>query len=858
MRRRDFRNISLFVLFILAGVLFFGTSQGRAPYPVLQDPFQAGLKYLSSNRTQEAIREFEKSLQEYPLFSATHSYLSDAHAQIGEWGKALDYINRAIQLDSEISNYYNQRALIFQQQKQFRKALPSMLKALELRPGQYLEYYYFNLAGIYRELLRHDDAVSNYKKTLEIKPKFFQAHIGLGEIYLSRNLMKEAIHEFSTAARIQPKLVESYSLMGVAHARAGSHQEAVDAFRQALELDPKLHMIYYNLSLSLNRLGQMEEAEKNLEIFRSLQDNAEAKEYKELQIEVAGRKDLQVVARVSDEVAPVTLPLPLSRRAVHTAKKQGPASQVGEVFANVTQESGISFRHTNGATAEKYMPETMGSGALFFDYNNDDQLDIFLVNGGSLVDSTLASRASHALYRNNGDGTFQDITPKAGIGKDGYGMGACAADYDNDGWVDLYLTQFGSNFLYRNNGDGTFSDSSDSAGVASPLWSSSCAFADIDNDGYLDLYVVNYVDFALDNHKYCGSHIQGLRSYCHPNVYKGLPDVLYRNNGNGTFTDITNAAAVYSSDGKGLGVAFGDYNNDGWVDIYVANDSVANFLYKNQGDGTFTEVALWTGTAVDGNGPPEASMGIDWGDVNNDGLLDLFVTNLNTETHTLYSNALDGFFTDVTWQAGLGGPTFPFVGFGTAFLDDDNDGDLDVIIAQGHILDNVNQSRDNISYPQRNLLFHNDGSGIFKEVSMNPDANFSKKKVSRGLAVGDIDNDGDLDVLINNCNQTADLYRNEQRNENHWLIIKTYGTKSNRDGIGAQLRLTAGGTTQVREVRAGSSYQSQNDLRVHFGLGKTLRIDRLELRWPSGRVEAFTNLKVDQILKIREGEGLTQ
>jgi hypothetical protein len=435
-------------------------------------------------------------------------------------------------------------------------------------------------------------------------------------------------------------------------------------------------------------------------------------------------------------------------------------------------------------------------------------------------------------------------------------MGACAADYDNDGQEDLYLTNFGSNVLYHNNGDGTFSDVTEKAGVGFSSWGSSCAFADIDHDGYLDLFVVNYVDFAINNNKFCGSLVEGLRSYCHPNVYRGLPNVLYRNNGDGTFTDITLAAGVFSHAGKGLGIAFGDYNNDGWSDIYVANDSVANFLYRNLGNSTFSEVGLSAGVAVDENGLPKAGMGTDWGDFDNDGLLDIYVTNLNSQTNTLYRNNGGGLFTDVTWQAGLGEPTLPFVGFGTAFLDYDNDGHLDIVVANGHILDNVSQSRDNITYAQRNLLFRNEGNGTFKEIGLSAGPGFGLEKVSRGLAVGDIDNDGDLDLLINNCNQTADLLRNDNHTKNHWLLIKTVGTKSNRDGIGTRLTLTANGVTQIREVKAGSSYQSQNDTRTHFGLGKASSVDRLELRWPSGTLDALKDLTADQIVTVREGEGI--
>jgi hypothetical protein len=478
------------------------------------------------------------------------------------------------------------------------------------------------------------------------------------------------------------------------------------------------------------------------------------------------------------------------------------------------------------------------------------------VNGGSLVNTKLAAEGQSSLYRNNGDGTFREVSRQAGLRNRGYGMGACAADYDNDGQEDLYLTNFGSNVLYHNNGDGAFRDVTEKAGVGFSSWGSSCGWADIDHDGYLDLFVVNYVDFAVSNNKFCGSLVEGLRSYCHPNVYRGLPNVLYRNNRDGTFTDITQEAGVFTRAGKGLGIAFGDYNNDGWPDIYIANDSVANFLYRNLGNGTFSEVGLSAGVAVDENGLPKAGMGTDWGDFDNDGLLDIYVTNLNSQTNTLYRNNGGGLFTDVTWQAGLGEPTLPFVGFCTAFLDYDNDGNLDIVVANGHILDNVSQSRDNITYPQRKLLFRNEGNGTFKEVGLSAGPGFRLEKVGRGLAVGDIDNDGDLDLLINNCNQTADLLRNDNYTKNHWLMIKTVGTKSNRDGIGTRLTLTANGFTQIREIKAGSSYQSQNDTRVHFGLGKASSVDRLELRWPSGTLDALKDLTTDQILTVREGEGI--
>ncbi len=522
-------------------------------------------------------------------------------------------------------------------------------------------------------------------------------------------------------------------------------------------------------------------------------------------------------------------------------------------FSNIAKESGIGFRHENGATQEKYLPETMGSGGLIFDYNNDGWPDIFLVNGGSFVDARIRARARHRLYRNNGDGTFTDATDVAGIGASGYGMGACSADVDNDGHVDLYVTSVGSNRLYRNTGTGRFADVTAAAGVGSKVWSSSCAFGDIDNDGDVDLYVANYLEFALDKNKYCGDPVAKVRHYCDPNVYNGVPDVLYRNNGDGTFTDISREAGISQKEGKGLGVVFTDYDADGRVDIYVANDLVPNFLFHNTGGGVFEEVALWAGVAVGGDGRPLSGMGTDMGDINADGLPDAVVTNMDRETHTLYRNLGGGLFADVTFESGVGLATLPFVGWGVAFLDYDNDADLDLAIANGAVLDNVSYFREGATYEQRNLLLQNDGAGKFADAGLMSGPGFALAKVSRALAVGDLDNDGDLDILIGNNGQTADLLRNDGGNRNNSLLVRTVGSESNRDGIGARLKLSAGGSVLVRDVKAGSSYMGQNDLRGHFGLGTAPRADRIEVAWPGGRVDVLKDIDANQILTVQEG-----
>jgi hypothetical protein len=526
-------------------------------------------------------------------------------------------------------------------------------------------------------------------------------------------------------------------------------------------------------------------------------------------------------------------------------------------FRSVARESGIDYRHQNGATPQKYMPETMGGGSLIFDYNSDGWVDLFFVDGGSFADPRIAAAAHHRLYRNNGDGTFTDASAASGIESAGYGMGACSADYDNDGWADLYVTSVGPNRLYRNAGGSGFVDVTRSTGTEGGFWSASCAFRDIDNDGDVDLYVVNYVDFSKDNNKFCRL-IEDVRGYCHPDVYNGVPDILYRNNGDGTFTDVSREAGIHRNDGKGLGVVFGDYDNDGWADIYVANDSVPNFLFHNKGKGVFEEVGFWAGVAVGGDGNPLAGMGTDFGDVDGDGLLDIFVTNLDGQTHNLYRNLGNGLFADVTFPSRVGEATLPYVGFGAVFQDYDNDTDIDLAVANGDVLDNVRLLRDSSSYEQLNLLLRNDGKGVFKRVGPSSGPGFTLKRPSRSLVSGDLDNDGDMDLLVGNAGETADLLRNERGNRANFLLIRTIGSKSNRDGIGAQLRLTANGQTSIRQVSAGSSYLGQNDLRVHFGLGRATVAERLEIRWPSGLVDVLENVKANQILTVLEGKGIVE
>lgn len=518
-------------------------------------------------------------------------------------------------------------------------------------------------------------------------------------------------------------------------------------------------------------------------------------------------------------------------------------------FRDVTDAMGLDFRHINGFSAERRLVETMGSGGALFDFDNDGDLDLYLVQGNSLSSST-ESLPTNRLYRNDA-GIFVDITASANVGDTGYGLGAVAADYDSDGYRDLYVTNLGKNVLYRNNGDGTFTDVTEHAQVGCPLLSASAAFADIDRDGDLDLYVSNYVEYALETDIPC-YYKNTLRIYCGPNEYHGIADVLYRNNGDGTFTDITKAAGVYEPTTRGLGVVFTDVNGDGWVDIYVANDMSPNTLFINQGDGIFREEGVLRGVAYNGDGIANGSMGIDAGDYDNDGDIDLWVSNFALEANCLMQNDGDGYFEDMTFDTNLADPSFYALGFGTRFIDFDNDGWLDLLVGNGHIWDNVERIDVKQRYAQPVQLFRNQGGTSqshtgFTEITTK--AGLDKTPyVVRGMLFGDIDTDGDVDVVLCQSNRPAVILSNEIGNKNAWLTVKLVGTDGNTDAIGAQVQLEANGTALLREVICGASYLSGNDLRLTFGLGTASQINNLQVRWHNGEVQQLSEVPIRQIV----------
>jgi enediyne biosynthesis protein E4 len=537
--------------------------------------------------------------------------------------------------------------------------------------------------------------------------------------------------------------------------------------------------------------------------------------------------------------------------------KEEQAKKISPKFIETSFALGINFRNMASHTSKKYLIETMGAGVALFDYDNDGRLDIFVVNGAPLTDPTLKAAIPqktgpkywNRLYHQKQDGTFEDATEKAGLQGVGYGMGVAVGDYDNDGYEDLYVTAYGGNKLYHNNGDGTFTDVTDKAGVSGSGWSTSAAWVDLDGDGLLDLVVLRYLMWDFDD-IWCGEHKEGYRAYCHPDYFKPIAPLVYHNDGNGHFTEVSKKVGMARA-GKGLGIAIADYDGDGHIDLFVANDSMSEFLFHNKGDGTFEEVALASGVAVDGEGHTFAGMGVDFADYNNDGLPDLVVTDLATQMYALYRNNRDGTFTYDSYPSGLGRMTMTHSGWGVRFLDYDNDGWKDLLIAQGHDLDTIQLTFPNLSYREPMLLARNTGHS-FEDVSAEAGSVFREAWVGRGMAIGDIDNDGRLDAVVTTNDGPLYVLHNATSTPNHWLILKLVGHRSNRDAIGAEVRVVTGKITQIATVTTASSYLSSSDKRVHFGLGAETVAATIEIRWPSGIRQTLKNVRGDQFLHVDE------
>jgi enediyne biosynthesis protein E4 len=519
---------------------------------------------------------------------------------------------------------------------------------------------------------------------------------------------------------------------------------------------------------------------------------------------------------------------------------------------DVTATSNVTFQHTHGGSGERYIMETVAAGLALFDYDADGFIDLYFLNGAALKGTVLDTPPKNALYRNNGDWTFTDVTQAAGVGDLGFGLGVTVGDYDSDGDPDLYINNSGPNVLYRNNGDGTFTDVTQQAGVdcGNQVGAGAC-FLDIDNDGDLDLYAANYVVFSYETH--VPITVDGYRWHVGPRAYPAATDNLFRNNGDGTFTDITNASGIGSVAGTGMGIVAGDFDDDGDSDVFVCNDIKGNFLFQNDGKGKFEEIGLIAGVAYDLYGRENASMGVDCGDFDNDGRLDLFMTDYQGEPPILYRNLGDCFFEDVTLVAGVGKGAFPHVNWGTGMVDFDNDGDRDLFIACGHTDDNADYRDDSTKYRVANIVLMNTGDGRFVNVSSQCGSGLDPIESSRGAGFDDLDNDGDIDVVILNSQAGPTILRNESASSNHWVDIHLRGAKANRDAVGARVTVIAGNLTQIAEVHGGRGYQGYHGSRLHFGLGARDRIDRVEVRWPGSDTEIFDGIEIDKIATLAQG-----
>jgi len=535
---------------------------------------------------------------------------------------------------------------------------------------------------------------------------------------------------------------------------------------------------------------------------------------------------------------------------------EGPGRRAA--FADIRQKAGITFRLNSSRTPQKYLIETMPGGVAMLDYDGDGLEDLFFVNGAHLESPMRPGSAPdksdpkywNRLYRNNGDGTFTDVTEKAGLRGHSYGMGVAVGDYDNDGRPDLYVTNFGRNILYHNNGDGTFTDVTEKAGVAAGGWSSSALFVDYDRDGLLDLFVARYLDWDFSKNLPCGAPDRGQAAYCHPDVFKSATYILYHNNGDGTFSDVSAKSGIASHPGRGLGSAFNDYDRDGWPDIVVANDAVAEQLFHNNRDGTFSEVGIETGLAYDDNGRAFSGMGVVFDDYDNDGWPDIFINDLANQKYALFRN-VKGVFQYVSDSTGLAGLSMPHSGWGAGLIDYDNGGWKDLFVAQSHVMDNVQYFQRNVRYLEPLMLLRN-LEGRFEDVSAQSGEPFRTLQAARGVAFGDIDNDGQVDMVVS-CLDGSPMLLHNQGSPNHWLTVNTVGTSSNRDGIGTRLHLVReSGASQYAMVSTGGSYLSANDKRVHFGLGNDRSVRLLELVWPSEAVQTLHDLPVDRMITVRE------
>jgi tetratricopeptide (TPR) repeat protein len=828
----------------VAGAALAGALLAAAP-PGAEEPNRRGWTLSRRGRYEEAIAAFREALRADPALPSAHLGLGVAYSGLGRHDDAVEALREAIRLrPAHAESHYN-LGVALQRAGRLGEAAPALEKAVALKPDYAAAWS--ALGWTRARLGGYASAAKAYAEALRLRADDVEALRGLGTTYGNMERWADAVPALERAAKLQPAEAGVHYDLGRAYAKQGRAREAVAAFLQAVRLRPDFPAALFHLGLARIDLGQRAEA---IDSFR-----------RALRIDpthAAARLNLERALLAAGDTAGATA----ARRELdpRAATAAADTTAAPAAFTDVTEASSITFRHESSPTASKYLIETMGGGVALFDYDGDGRLDVFFTNGAALSDPMPAGaegdksspRFANRLYRNQGGGTFEDTTARAGVAGRGYGMGAAVGDYDNDGAPDLYVTNYGANILYHNDGDGTFTDVTERARVAAGGWSASAGFFDYDNDGRLDLFVTRYVDFTFANNPYCGERRPGYREYCHPRSFRGMTNLLFRNNGDGTFADVSAEAGIAVLVGKSLGLAFADYDGDGRTDVYVANDSVPAFLLRNEGHGRFADVALAAGVAYNEEGAAVAGMGADLADYDDDGRPDLFVTTLSGETYSLYRNRGEEGFAHETRASGVAQSTLPYSGWGTRFLDYDNDGRKDLFVAQGHVLDTIELTSDHLKYEQPPLLLKGHGDR-FVSTGSGAGPAFGHPGAGRGAAFGDIDDDGDTDVVVASCGQRPHVLRNDAGHRRHWLAIRTVGTRSNRDGIGARVKtVSASGLTQYHTVTTAGSYLSASDARLLVGLGSDDRVRLVEVRWPSGEVQKLEDVKADQLLTVRE------
>jgi tetratricopeptide (TPR) repeat protein len=764
-----------------------------------------------------------------PTTAEQHLRRASALFDQRRFAEAAAEARRARELDPKLAQSWKLGGLSLQLAGRTPEAEMEFAAALQLFPNDPDLWFYLARVQYLQSSLK--PAEKSARRALELQADHAGAHTQLAMTLEALNDYQNALEHYRRGIELGQKQQRPPTLPLVYAAnllvKLSRFEEALGYFTRAAAIDPQSSEIRLSRGRALEKLGRLAEAEKEYQQAVSIDGNAQARAA--LERLRSGATGNRVAGKQASSVAPIR-------------------------FRNVAEQARLDFVLRNDASPRKYQVETMTGGVAVIDYDDDGWMDIYFVNGAKLPEmKKTSSQFWNRLYRNNRDGSFSDVTEKAGVAGEGYSMGVAVADYDNDGDQDLFVAGVNRNILFRNDGKGRFDDVTTKAGLSnSRLWSVTAAWLDYDNDGDLDLFVANYCKWSPEIDPYCGAMKEGWRTYCFPDKYEGLPNQLFRNNGDGTFTDVSSPSGVAKHVGKGMGVAIADYDDDGFVDVFVANDTLPNFLFRNNGRGGFEEIGLAAGVAVNDSGRPVSGMGVDFRDYDNDGLPDLIVSALEGETYPLFKNLGKGFFGDATWQSGLGAETVKRSGWSLGLFDFNHDGFKDLFTVNAHVNDNI-ELYNQQTYRQPNSVFANTGGGLFQDVSREAGADFQIKRAHRGCAFADFDNDGRVDVVTTSLNEPVELFRNESTGESHWLAIRLIGVRSNRDGIGAKIKITtSSGATHFNHVTTSVGYSSSSDVRAHFGLGREKSVKLIEIRWPSGALQRLNEVAVDRLLTVTE------